>query len=236
MRQANPYALVDLDASDNREGAVDDLQREQHRWRERLANLPTDHSPEARATILLELADCLADLDQDREAWDQAREAFTIFAAAQRWEEVVRACDILFRTNQPGSMAALGQGIWLAVTYPIAASWTVVTLQHLIEETPPESNVPPIAAAVSHYVAGLRVEDSDEGRHLLDYTQVQLALVAGRHRGVQTQDEFDAWMIGNELDEPARFLPRLAEAVDNLVQGDWWIDRDALRRKLPVND
>jgi len=104
----------------------------------------------------------------------------------------------------------------------------------LVEETPSESNVPPIAAVTAHYVAGLRGEGV-EGKNLLDYTQQLLALVAGRHRGVQTQGEFEAWMIGNELDDPTRFLPRLAEAVDNLVLDDWWIDRDALRRALPVN-
>jgi len=38
-----------------------------------------------------------------------------------------------------------------------------------------------------------------------------------------------------ELNDPAKFLPKLAQVIDAIVAGDWWIDRDALRAKLPVN-
>ncbi|CAK0761385.1 conserved hypothetical protein [Gammaproteobacteria bacterium] len=234
MKQLNPYTLVDMDDDSDLITAVARLQREQQEWEKRLLTLPEDHNPEIRANILLELGDCLADLEQNEEAWKRASEAFSIFVAAGHWEEAVRACSILFRANQSGSLTALGHGIWLAVTYPISPSWTVAILQHLIEETPPESNMPPIAAVTAHYVARLRSKDAED-EHLVDYTQQLLTLVAGRHRGVLTQGEFDAWLIGNELDDPVRFLPRLAEAIDNLVQGDWWIDRDKLRRNLPID-
>jgi len=30
------------------------------------------------------------------------------------------------------------------------------------------------------------------------------------------------------------FLPRLGMVIDVIVQDNWWIDRDALRARLPV--
>ena len=38
-----------------------------------------------------------------------------------------------------------------------------------------------------------------------------------------------------ELREPDKFLPRLRNVVDVLVQDDWWFDREALQAELPVN-
>lgn len=197
--------------------------------------LMADHHPDIRTEVLLELAESLMEQEKNEEAWNSAREAFSISVAAELWEQAVYACDIMFRTDQPDAMIALGHGIWLAVTYPISPSWTVAILQHLIDETPPQSNTPPIAAITAHYVADSRGKGTEK-RDLVEYTQQILSLVASKHRGVNTQEEFDAWMIGNELDNPDRFLPRLSEAVDNLVQGKWWIDRDALRQALPKDD
>ena len=140
----------------------------------------------------------------------------------------------MFRADRPDSQVALGHGIWLAVTYPVNPELTVTLLQHLVEETAPDSNVAPIAASAAQYVVDLRAA-AEQREELLDYTQQLLTLVAGRHRGVQNQGQFEAWLIGNELDDPAKFLPRLGEAVDNLVRGQWWIDRDTLRQQLPVS-
>jgi hypothetical protein len=62
-----------------------------------------------------------------------------------------------------------------------------------------------------------------------------IAAVARRHGNVQEQAQFDFWINKLELSDPAKFLPRLRNVVDVLVQDDWWIDREALTAKLPVN-
>jgi hypothetical protein len=36
-----------------------------------------------------------------------------------------------------------------------------------------------------------------------------------------------------ELREPDKFLVRLRNVVDVLVQDDWWFDREALQARLP---
>jgi hypothetical protein len=38
-----------------------------------------------------------------------------------------------------------------------------------------------------------------------------------------------------ELDEPDKFLVRLRNVVDVLVQDDWWIDRDAIQSRLTTD-
>ena len=38
-----------------------------------------------------------------------------------------------------------------------------------------------------------------------------------------------------ELKDPDKFLVRLRNVVEVLVQDDWWFDREALQAKLPIN-
>ncbi len=52
---------------------------------------------------------------------------------------------------------------------------------------------------------------------------------------VEDQPDFDVWMERLKLNDPACFLPRLGNIVDVLVQDDWWINRDSLQSRLPVN-
>ena len=62
-----------------------------------------------------------------------------------------------------------------------------------------------------------------------------LGSVARRHANVTTQDEFDHWMERLELTDPAKFLVRLRNVIDVMVQDDWWFDRDKIQATLPVN-
>ena len=91
-----------------------------------------------------------------------------------------------------------------------------------------------IAAAVAHYVADLRTQGK-ERENLTFYTAQLLSAVAHRHSGVEQQPEFETWTRRLELDQPEKFLIRLRNVVDVLVQDDWWIDREAIQAELPVN-
>ena len=62
-----------------------------------------------------------------------------------------------------------------------------------------------------------------------------LGQVSRRHSDIETQEQFDRWIEKMELNDPAKFLIRLRNVVDVLVQDDWWFDRDALQQALPVN-
>jgi hypothetical protein len=190
--------------------------------------------PLRRADLLLQLGRALVRLEQGAEAWAAAREAFDLYLAEQAYEGAAQACDILFLAEQPQSLAALGQGIWLAVTYPVDPELSVALLQHVVEETPPDSDGAAVAAVTAYYLVDLRARDPQR-EHLLLYANQVLATVARRHSGVDGQQAFDKWIEDMELNDPALFLPRLRNVVDVLVQDEWWFDRDALHAALPAD-
>jgi len=186
-----------------------------------------------RADLQLQLGRALVRLEKGPAAWAAAREAFDLYLAEQAWEGAAQACDILFLADQPQSLAALGQGIWLAVTYPVDPELSVALLQHVVEETPPDADGAAVAAVTAYYLADLRARDPQR-EHLLLYANQVLATVARRHSGVDGQQAFNKWIEDMELNDPALFLPRLRNVVDVLVQDEWWFDRDALQAALPA--
>ena len=202
--------------------------------REELDSLSPGAAPLRRADLLLQLGRALVRLEQGAEAWAAAREAFDLYMAEQAREGAAQACDILFLSDQPQSLAALGMGIWLAVTYPVDPELSVALLQHVVDETPPDADGAAVAAVTAHYLVDLRARDPQR-EHLLLYTNQVLATVARRHSGVDGQEPFNRWIEDMELNDPALFLPRLRNVVDVLVQDEWWFDRDALQAALPAD-
>ncbi len=201
---------------------------------ERERELPADADPSDRASLHLEIGRALVELGRGAEAWELSRPAFDVFAAAEDWENAAAVCDLLFRSDQPGSLSALGQGIWLAVTYPIDPTLAVGLLQHVVDDTPDDADGAAVAATTAVYVADRRAEGKERER-VMFFANQMLGTVARRHGGVESQEAFERWFKRLELDNPNLFLPRLRNVVDVLVQDDWWIDREALQSKLPVN-
>ena len=221
------------DSSDAKE-STGMLQRLVADLRGQLAELSAGAEPLRRADLQLQLGRALVRLEQGPAAWAAAREAFDLYLAEQAWEGAAQACDILFLADQPQSLAALGQGIWLAVTYPVDPELSVALLQHVVEETPPDADGAAVAAVTAYYLADLRARDPQR-EHLLLYANQLLATVARRHSGVDGQEAFNKWIEDMELNDPALFLPRLRNVVDVLVQDEWWFDREALQAALPAD-
>jgi tetratricopeptide (TPR) repeat protein len=210
------------------------LEKQLALYQQHLAELP-DSAPDIdRARVLLDIAETQLALEHKEEAWNIARETLDVFLQIEHWQEAVECCNLLFQAEQPASLAALGQGVWLAVTFPIQPDTTIAMLQHIIDETPTDSDGAAVAAITAHYIADIR--SSDEKHHSLTFlTQNLLGQVAKRHSNVSTQDELDAWLDKLQLKDPQEFLPRLATVIDVLVQNEWWFDRGELRAKLPVH-
>ena len=197
--------------------------------------LAADCDPSERARMLLDKANALLGLEQKATAWDAARQAMDVFIEQEKWSDAVEACDILYQTEQPASIVALGHGVWLAVTFPVDPEHSIVMLNYIVEETPNDSDGAAVAAATAHYIVGLRA--TDEVHDSLSFlTTNLLAKVAQRHGDVKSQDTLDFWMEKMELNDPQIFLPRMAKVLNTIVdENSWWFDRDALREKLPVN-
>lgn len=197
-----------------------------------LAALPDDTSKLDKAFLQLDIAEALVGVSRAEECWEMAREAFDVFLEAEEWEAAVQCCDVLYQSGQPASMSALGQGVWLAVTYPIDPQLSVNMLGYIVDETPSKADGSAVAAISAHYIADMRTE-GEANKSMTFVTNQLLANVAREHSGVKDQDEMNAWMEKLQLLDPAIFLPRLSLVIGAIVPAEqWWFDRDALREKI----
>ena len=203
--------------------------------REQLAGLSESTGEHERAGLQLEMARALQVLGRGAEAWPLGRLAFDAFAAAEDWENAADACDVLYQSDQEGSLSALGQGIWIGVTFPIDPEISVHLLSHVVDDTPDDADGAAVAAATAAFLADLRGPEGPDRDRLQFFASQLLGQVARRHGGVADQDAFESWVRRLELDEPEKFLVRLRNVVDVLVQDDWWIDRDAIQSRLTAD-
>ena len=200
----------------------------------KLKNLHSDSTPLERALIQLDISELMLALDLKEEAWNEARATFDTFVNNEQWQHAVEACNVMYQTEQPASIVALGHGIWMAVTYPISADTSVAMLNHIVDETPADSDGAAVAAMVGYYIADIRSSD-EEHDSMTFLAKTILGNVAKRHSNIQTQKEMDAWMFRLELKDPEIFLPRLSLVINSIVEDSWWFDRDDLRSRLPVH-
>ena len=147
-------AVGNADSSEDAKESTGMLERLVADLRGQLAELSPQAETLRRADLLLQLGRALVRLEKRPEAWAAAREAFDLYLAEQAWEGAAQACDILFLSDQPQSLAALGQGIWLAVTYPVDPELSVALLQHVVDETPPDADGAAVAAVTAYYLVG----------------------------------------------------------------------------------
>lgn len=213
------------------------LKNELSQRQAQLMQLTPASSPLDRANVQYEIAEIMLELEEPgmREAaWGMTRESFGIYREHEQWEDAVRCCDVLFRCDLPASVPALGNGIWLAVTYPMNPELTIIMLNHLIDATPAQADGAAVAAAVAHYIADLRLE-GEKRDSVMFLTSAMLGKVAERHSNVNSQEAMNLWLNRLDLLNPQVFLPRLGQVLDAIVEGQWWYDRDELRSRLPVH-
>ncbi|WP_078118662.1 hypothetical protein [Thiosocius teredinicola] len=232
-----PDELEDTAADSLRKqlGQQAQLEGELVELREQLARLPENASAMQRAGLQLEIGRALQILERGDEAWPIAYTALGILLQEQEWEAAADACNILYECDQDDSLIALGHGIWLGVTFPIDPEVSVNLLSRVVDDTPDDSDGAAVAAATACFLADVRADEGPEKERLGFFAQQLLGKVARRHSEVETQDQFDLWVEKLELNDPDKFLVRLRNVVDVLVQDQWWFDRDALQAQIPSN-
>ena len=199
-----------------------------------LSQLSRDAAPEDIAKVKMDLANVQLGLEQNENAWNEAKAAFDIYISKEDWASAIEACDIMYQTDQPASIQALVHGVWLSVTYPVDPEYTIGMLSYVIDETPNNSDGAAVAAATAHYIVGVRA--SEEKHDSLSFlTKNMITKVAQRHSDVNSQDKLNFWMEKMNLNDPEKFLPMMSTVIDAIANGQWWFDRDALRDKLPIN-
>lgn len=188
-------------------------------------------TPLARARMQLDVAEILVALERKPEAWTLARESFNIALQYDAWQDAVEACNVLYQCEQTDSIAALGMGVWLAVSFPVDPELTLAMLLHIVDETPNNSDGAALAAVAARYVIDLRAGDEQHASQAFLADNL-IARVAERHSNVRDQAALTKWMDRLELRDPQVFLPRLGQVVDVIVGESWWFDRDELRNKF----
>ena len=235
MKKISPEQMVvgdksGIDLSESRPS----LQAQLQEYEAQLQALPADCPPVERARVQLDIAETLLGLVKKKAAWNAGREIFDVFIEQQAWQDAIETCDVLFQSEQPESLAALGNGVWLAITYPVPAQLTIAMLQHIVDETPDDSDGAAVAAMAANYIADIRTE-GEEKESLTFFTKQILAGVAKRHRNIEEPEMINTWIEILELNDVKELLSRLAVMLDAIVGDNWWIDRDALRASLPVD-
>lgn len=221
--------IVEIKDSLSDSERVELTKRLDEKWQE-LNNL-TNVTPLAHARTQLDAAEILVALERKPEAWVLAREAFDTALEHHAWQDAVEACNMLYQCEQDDSIAALGMGVWLAVSFPVNPELTLAMLLHIVDETPDNSDGAALAAVTARYVIDLRADDENHESHGF-FANNLIARVAERHGNVRDQDALNKWMDRLELRDPQIFLPRLGQVVDVIVGDAWWFDRDELRKKF----
>ena len=215
----------DLGEQAHLEGLLPELEQ-------KLAQLPEQTPATERGALLLEIARIHQHLERGEQAWPLARTAFELFSGEHAWEDAADACDVLYQSDQPDSLIALANGIWLGVTFPIDAEVSVHLLSHVVDDTPDDADGAAVAAVTALYLAESRAREGAEKERLVFFSNQLLGRVARRHSGVETQQQFSLWIEKLELNDPDKFLVRLRNVIDVLAQEDWWVDREAIRQQI----
>lgn len=231
----NEFRIGDADSGEDATKSVQHLEAKLMELEDSLANLPANAETSQRLKLILDGCYLSLDLERPDEATDKARNALNLALSEQLWTQAVEACDVMFQADNKESIQALAHGIWLGVTFPIDPELSVAMLQHLIDETPDNSDGAAVAAATACYLVDLRAS-GEQLEELKFFTSQLLGQVAHRHSQIEDKEIFDFWIERMELNNPDMFLPRLAKVLDIMTGDHWWYDRDQLRKLIPVED
>ena len=184
----------------------------------------------ARLALQLELAEICLSLGNGPEVFSAAHKAFNDSLALKDYEAAVRACQLMYHSEQPDSISALGQGLWLAIACPIDPERSLEMLGHLVEETPEDSDGAAVAAMLGYFLMERRASQEDQDR-LVFLARQLVAEVAQRHRGITDDETISIWAQMHELDDVDVLLERMAVIIDAITE-TWWFDRDGLREEF----
>jgi len=228
----NEFRIGDADSGEDATISTQRLESKLMQLQHESEQLPAGTDTTQRLKLELDQCYLLLDLERQEEAWDKANTALKQAVTEQLWTQAVEACDVMFQTDHKESIRALAHGIWLGVTFPIDPELSVAMLQHMIDETTDNSDGAAVAATTACYLVDLRAKD-EQREELHFFTTQLLGQVAKRHSQVEEKEIFDFWVERLELNEPDKFLPRLAQILDVLTEDNWWFDRDQLRNLIP---
>ena len=214
---------------DGGEAAGQSAQQQRRLTLERELERP-DLKDSERLDAQLELSRILLDLNEPAAAFEAGRAALDAGIRAARYEAAASACQVMYLSEQPEAMPALGHGLWLALACPMDPELTWQMLRHLVEETPAHSDGAAVAAMLAYFLMEKRAVGAERDR-LIFLARQQVAEVAERHRGITDEEAIGIWVQMYDLDDVDVLLERMARVLDAITPA-WWFDREALRARF----
>ena len=126
---------------------------------------------------------------------------------------------------------AMGQAAWMAIKVEAPIDEVTMILYNVIVSLGARHGAAPAIAALANLMVTHREDGSNDWELAQAHAQQMLQFVSP-DTPFKDQEEFSAWVHENRLDDPDYFVPIALEAIDGLVRGDWWIDREAIQAEM----
>ena len=115
------HDIFDGDDGEDVYANEEQLQSRLEYFEAQLAGLSEGSPVEDRIKNLLEIGRIQVERYKGSDAWEKAFTAFNLAQEDELWELAVEACDVMFLSEGPDALVALGHALWLGITFPISS-------------------------------------------------------------------------------------------------------------------
>ena len=169
------------------------------------------------------------------EDWTINRNALPHHIKAGDW---LAAMDVLIylatREGHPDRFKALAHRVWLSLKAHIPVTEVTLGLSALQVVLGPTHRAYAPVAALAHLMAQRRTPDHPD-RELARFQSQQMLQLAAEAAHILDGDDFQCWAAAQHLDDPDHFIPIVIDALEEIIEGDWWIDPDLVIEDDPAH-
>ena len=167
------------------------------------------------------------------ERGDRPRQLTLNIQAAQALGQVRAYRDLftvlcnLGATAEENPLAYLAQAIWLSLKIQVPLSANIQLIAALFSAIPQGEPLESLLATTANFLCQRRGESHPQLPQLQEFSFKMLSSAASA-QGITTPEDFEAWMTRSQLNDPAVFLPRLNQRLEDLVGDGWLFEREGL--------
>jgi tetratricopeptide (TPR) repeat protein len=151
-------------------------------------------------------------------------EAAKMLACNRAWIDLISVIGNLGISPLDGASGFLAQAVWLTIHVEFPVEEALELINQMLMKLGGENDSAPLIAAGALYIARVRGQHHPKYEQLIRYGISRLAVCAeARKIG---PDQFEQWVVGEGLDDPARVLPQLLSRLESMVgEEEWLYDR-----------
>lgn len=198
-------------------------------YRESLAITDGLGDMRGKAATLTNIAEIQHRTGETALARETAHQAVDILAALGAWPDLARTLYNLSQYDEPHALVLLAQGCWLARRVDTPMEDLVNLTVALFETVTPQAACAPLLALALGLRVGQRHADHPDAGETVNDTLPALLTACAEARGIENQEQFEAWMQ-TLLDPGPEELERQLDAeLKALADGHWLFDPGKLR-------